>query len=104
MRNTMQGLKVLPTIVDEITKVNELLTDRQMHIRTNRQETGCLCCTMPADATKIKKQTRKVNKQCLSHTHQTPGPKHNGCTDRKMDIQMEEKNNIPHPQIQFVVA
>ena len=41
----MQGLKVLPTIVDEIARVNEIVG------HTDRWKTGCLCRTMPAGAT-----------------------------------------------------
>ena len=44
----MQGLKVLANIVDEIARVNGIV-DGQMH----KWKTGCLCCTMPAGATKI---------------------------------------------------
>ena len=49
-RNTMQGLKVLPIIVDEIARVNEIVVGR-----TNWQKTGGLCHTMPAGATKREK-------------------------------------------------
>ena len=44
----MQGLKVLPTVVDEIARVNEIVDRHKDRWKTRR-----LCCTMPAGATKI---------------------------------------------------
>ena len=42
-RNTMQGLKVLPTVVDEIARVNGIVD-----VRTDGRKMGRLCRTMPA--------------------------------------------------------
>ena len=60
----MQGLKVLPTTVDEITRVNEI-ADGQMDAR----KTGHLCCTMPAGRQKAKHFTNILKTRIQKHLY-----------------------------------